>query len=132
MIDFEKHILTSGALNILTGRMENAVLREFTRYDRMWETWLEEDTIEVDYPSTILRLVAHTNKNLTLAQLAFPNWMTASLSKLEPTSTIVELFIQENTSGAERTADVKIDSAIVLITQFSYGDYGIDYGKDYS
>ena len=128
----KKHILTSGALNILTGRLENAVLREFTRYDRMWETWLEEDTIEVDYPSTILRLVAHTNKNLTLAQLSFPYWITASLSKLEPTSTIVELFIQENTSGAPRTADVKIDTALVRITQFIPGDYGIDYGKDYS
>lgn len=128
----KKHILTSGALNILTGRMENAVLREFIRYDRMWETWLDEDIIEIDYPSTMLRLVAHTNKTLTLANLSFPNWMTVSLSKLEPTSTIVELFIQENTSGAARTAEVKIDSAVVRITQFSYGDYGIDYGKDYS
>ena len=128
----KKHILTSGALNILTGRMENAVLREFIRYDHMWETWLDDDLIELDYPSTMLRLVAHTNKTLTLANLSFPNWMTASLSKLEPTSTMVELFIQENTSGVIRTADVKIDSAIVRITQFSSGDYGIDYGKDYS
>ena len=128
----KKHILTSGALNILTGRMENAVLREFIRYDRMWETWLDEDIIEIDYPSTLLRLVAHTNKTLTLGNLSFPNWMTASLSKLEQTSTIVELFVQQNTSGAARTAEIKIDSAIVRITQFSYGDYGIDYGKDYS
>ena len=127
-----KHILTSGALNILTGRIENAVLREFIRYDHMWETWLDDDLIELDYPSTLLRLVAHTNKILTLANLSFPNWMTASLSKLESNSTIVELFIQENTSGFIRTADVKIDSAIVRITQLSCGDYGIDYGKDYS
>ena len=128
----KKHILTSGALNILTDRMENAVLREFIRYDHMWETWLDYDVIEIDYPSTMLRLVAHTNKTLTLAQLSFPNWMTASLSKLEQNSTIVELFVEENTSGASRTAEVKIDSAIVRITQFTYGDYGIDYGKDYS
>ena len=31
------HLLLSGALNILTGRMENAVLREFKRYDNMWD-----------------------------------------------------------------------------------------------
>lgn len=33
----KNHLLISGTLNILTGRMENAVLREFTRYDDMWE-----------------------------------------------------------------------------------------------
>ena len=27
----KKHLLTSGALNVITGRMENVVLREFTR-----------------------------------------------------------------------------------------------------
>lgn len=127
----KKHILTSGALNILTGRMENAVLREFTRYDHMWETWLDTDFVEVDYPSSTVKLIAHTNKTLT-GSLSYPNWISATLFQLEPTSTMIYLSIQENTSGAPRTADVKIDTAIVRITQFIPGDYGIDYGKDYS
>lgn len=32
-----EHMLVSGTLNVLTGRMENAVLRSFTRYENMWE-----------------------------------------------------------------------------------------------
>lgn len=32
----KEHILTSGSLNLITGHMEGAVLREFTRYDDMW------------------------------------------------------------------------------------------------
>ena len=33
-----EHMLMSGTLNVLTGRMESAVLRSFTRYEDMWET----------------------------------------------------------------------------------------------
>ena len=33
----KEHILISGTLNILTGHMEGAALREFIRYENMWE-----------------------------------------------------------------------------------------------
>lgn len=33
-----EHLLLSGTLNVLTGRMEGATLRSFTRYEDMWET----------------------------------------------------------------------------------------------
>lgn len=43
-----KHLLLSGTYNVLTGRMENAVLRSFARYDQMWEAHIEgEDVFEV-------------------------------------------------------------------------------------
>lgn len=33
----KEHILTSGSLNLITGHMEGAVLREFVRYEDMWK-----------------------------------------------------------------------------------------------
>jgi hypothetical protein len=33
----KEHILMSGSLNLLNGHMEGAVLREFTRYEDMWD-----------------------------------------------------------------------------------------------
>lgn len=43
-----KHLLLSGTYNVLTGRMENAVLRSFARYDQMWEAHIEgDDVVEV-------------------------------------------------------------------------------------
>ena len=43
-----KHLLLSGTYNVLAGRMENAVLRSFARYDQMWEAHIEgEDVFEV-------------------------------------------------------------------------------------
>lgn len=35
--DGKEHSLISGTLNVLTGRMEGAVLREFVRYENLWQ-----------------------------------------------------------------------------------------------
>lgn len=74
-----KHMLLSGALNILTGRMESAVLRSYERYDRMWETYIEEgDVIEVPYndSNTFLRFVAVSEKQLTGDDITLPEGVT--------------------------------------------------------
>ena len=44
----------------------------------------------------------------------------------------VSLEIGENTSGSERSAILQIDTYFVRITQYSSGDYGLDYNQDYS
>ena len=72
-------MLLSGALNILTGRMESAVLRSYERYDRMWETYIEEgDVIEVPYndSNTFLRFVAVSEKQLTGDDITLPDGVT--------------------------------------------------------
>lgn len=130
----KKHILTSGTLNILTGRMESAVLREFTRYDRMWETWVENEDIDMDYQAGRLAFVVHTNKDLDQgAWQDFPSWISpVGHSKEEGDIYLFDCDIMENASGQERSAIFRIDTAYVRVTQSAAGDYNIDYGTDYS
>lgn len=128
----KNHLLTSGALNIITGRMENVVLREFTRYDHMWETWVETDDVEVDYGATSIQLRVHSNKTITSADLdALPLWLIGSVQSAGNGVYIVSLAVEAN-SSSERTSIINIDTALVRITQLAPGDYGLDYGEDYS
>jgi len=128
----KKHLLTSGALNVITGRMENVVLREFTRYDHMWETWVETDDVEVDYAATSIQLRVHSNKTITSADLdALPLWLIGSVQSAGNGVYVVSLAVEAN-SSSERTAIINIDTALVRITQLAPGDYGLDYGEDYS
>ena len=126
------HLLTSGALNVITGRMENAVLREFMRYDHMWETWAETEDIEVDYAATSIQIRVHSNKTITSADLNINDrWISASVQSAEDGVYIVTLKLTAN-SSTERTAIIYIDTTYVRITQLAPGDYGVDYGEDYS
>ena len=129
----KKHILTSGALNILTGRMENAVLREFIRYDRIWETWIEQDYVEVDFAATTIQLLIHSNKELNPLGFTFPGWL--ELDKLTNNNNgtyTMTLNVSENDRGLARNHKLRVDSALVIIRQLASGDYGTDYGTDYS
>lgn len=129
------HLLTSGSLNILTGRMENAVLREFTRYDHMWETWVENEDIKKDYPAGIVILRVHPARELTEDDVRdLPSWLTIQrIGGIGATGiqTIV-LAIMENATGNERQAIIRVDTAWARITQRAAGDYNEDYSADYS
>jgi hypothetical protein len=128
----KEHMLISGTLNILTGRMENVVLREFLRYDHMWETWVEVDDVEVDYLATSLQLKVHSNKTITSDDLkGLPLWMIGSVQSVSDGVYIVSLAVEAN-SSMKRVAIITIDTARVRVTQFAPGDYGLDYGEDYS
>jgi hypothetical protein len=127
------HLLMSGTLNVLTGRMENAVLREFTRYDRMWETWVENEDIDMDYPAGRLTFVVHSNKECQDAWKNVPAWVSPiGHIEVEDNLFLFDCDIMANASGQTRSAIFQIDTAYVRITQRAAGDYGIDYGKDYS
>lgn len=128
------HVLMSGTLNVLTGRMENAVLREFTRYDRMWETWIENEDIKVDYSNSRIEVIAHSNRKLSLDSISgLPSWVTrASIIISGNYKHRYTLNVMENASGQERSAIFRIDTAYMRITQSAAGDYNIDYGTDYS
>jgi hypothetical protein len=129
----KKHLLTSGALNVITGRMENVVLREFTRYDHMWETWVETDDVEVDYGASEVKLFVHSKKELFSSDvIGLPIWIIGRIvTSLADNKYIVLLSVEENRS-VERSTIFSIDTALVRITQLAPGDYGLDYGEDYS
>lgn len=112
-----KHLLTSGTLNILTGRMESAVLREYMRYDKMWETSVDPEQFDLDSNENRLRLNVTTKKSLTTDNLSYPAWVTPELKINWDNSIIVYLNVAANTTGAARSGIVGIDSAYVLINQ---------------
>lgn len=126
------HIITSGMFNVLSGRMENVSLREFDRYDYMWETWLEKDSIEVDYASKIVKVKARTNKALASLEMIYPDWVLIAVTQPAPNEYTFEFHFTENNSGQVREDIIKIDSFFLRVRQLASGDYGIDYGKDYS
>lgn len=110
----KEHMLMSGSLNILTGRMESAVLREFTRYEHMWETWVENDYVEVNAPMRYTNFSYHSSKTVTKEDIHnLPEWISVSTI----TSSIVQLKIYRNETGEEREAIIYIDSAPVKIIQ---------------
>lgn len=127
------HMLMAGKLNLLTGRIEGASLRGFTRYDHMWETWAENEDIVVDYAQSSIAITIHSNKTLTSDSWKnLPEWIAPlSTQQTSPGVWVSNLIIKKN-DGAERTAYIMIDTAIVKINQFGTGDYNIDYGRDYS
>lgn len=131
----KKHLLMSGALNILTGRMENAILREFMRYDYMWETWAEVDIIAVDYVHWHEDVVIHTNKDLTLEDIKTTNgdgWLyVRNLVRNDDGTYSVRIYYDDNYTGKNREGFVNIDGFILRVTQSTFGDYSNDYNNDY-
>ena len=128
----KNHIITSGTLNVLSGRMENATLREFERYDFMWETWVEQDALKVDYVGGDVQVRVHSNKALTTSHLVLPWWISGSIADAGNGVYDLTLHITQNDTGADRVAIIEVDTALVKVEQVIAGDYGIDYGFDYS
>lgn len=132
----KEHMLMSGTLNVLTGRMEGATLREFTRYDHMWETWVENEDVKVDYPMKSVVFIVHSNETLTFDSYSgdFGGWIYLRDPKYNEASNVwvCQAIVYPNTTDAERVARFKIDTADVRITQRAARDYNDDYGQDYS
>lgn len=132
----KKHMLISGTLNILTGRMENAMLRGFTRYDHMWETWIAEndEDSEVDYGEASVLVTVHSNKEITEADVKnMPEWLSIRTIKARPTGSYIIWFkAAANESNEARQVVMQIDTAYVRVTQRAAGDYNLDYCFDYS
>ena len=127
----KKHLLTSGSLNIISGRMENVILREFTRYDYMWETSADRDAFNISGNATILRLEISSKKTLSTSDVVCPSWITPELKKNWNGEVFLYLNVEANPALQERSAIVKIDTAMVLVKQAEPRDYSADYGNDY-
>lgn len=113
----KQHILTSGALNVLTGRIENANLREFTRYEYMWETWVNIDSAEVGSAASEVILSVNSNKKLTATDISAPSWIKFNIASPSDKYYVILLRIAENDTNADREYIVRIDTALVKITQ---------------
>ena len=109
-----KLLLTSGTLNILSGRMENVVLREFQRYDHIWETWVEQDVYRVDYTPTSVTARVFCKKALVASDLQFPDWITGYVSTQADDVYEVVMEVQGNDTGITRRGIVKIDRKSVV------------------
>ena len=113
----KNHMLMSGSLNILTGRMENVVLREFTRYDHMWETHIiegEDQTISGSGGSVYINVVGA--KELAKADVKnLPSWLSLNAVKQMPDGAY-RVWLTA-TAGSGRSAIIKIDTAYARITQ---------------
>lgn len=113
-----KHMLMSGSLNILTGRMESAVLRSFARYDHMWETYIEEgDVIEVPYSSgnTFLRFVAVSEKELTGDDITVPDGVTNYGFTKDGNKYRWAVWVEPNTTDNVIKQIMTVDTARVLL-----------------
>jgi hypothetical protein len=113
----KNHMLMSGSLNILTGRMENVNLREFERYDFMWETHIiegEDQTISSSGGSVYINVVGA--KELAKADVQnLPSWLSLNTVKQMPNGTY-RVWLTA-TAGSGRSAIIKIDTAYARITQ---------------
>lgn len=127
----KKHLLTSGSLNIISGRMENVILREFTRYDYMWETSVSRDAFNLSGNATQLKLEISSKKTLSISDVVCPSWITPELKKNWNGDVTLYLYVEANLVLQERSAIVKIDTAMVLVKQAGPRDYSADYGNDY-
>ena len=118
-----KHLLTSGAINILTGRMENVILREFMRYDHMWEMWAEQEEYNLEYSNTSFSIIVHSNVRPSADDVEVPDWVTGV--RVLPAEDGVEgvykigVSLMVNLTSSERTGIIKVGSLVVKVTQAS-------------
>lgn len=130
------HLILSGALNILTGRMEGAVLRQFSRYDYLWETYLSRDAIDVSVEGEeIVQFMVYSHKEITLNDITnVPDWII--LRKIQDTGVDMEYDLEFGVLPNERqprTAYICIDGAYLRVSQggADIKDYSNDYSNDY-
>lgn len=117
----KEFVLHSGTLNILTGQMESAVLRELIRYDRMWETWTRDEDITIDhYANNSIVIGMHSNKVLTKSDVTnLPSWLKVRFVTFSEGVYNVVLQATANMDNEPREEWIEIDTAIVKITQLS-------------
>ena len=123
----KEHILLSGRVNLLSGMMEGAELREFVRYGEMWQAHTNIDYFEVGYDGGMLSVRVIAN-DTTAWQISSPDWIMPSVTSGTGTKDIT-LYVEAN--AVDRRGYVKIGPAVVKVVQMSLGDYNADYNEDF-
>lgn len=114
----KNHIITSGTLNILSGRMENVVLREFLPYAQIWDrTYVVKDVYNVKKDKSTLLVSVYGDKEITTDSIGSPYWVAAVKVSRLGEAQVVTFTIEGNDTGAERIAEIEIDTAKIKVVQ---------------
>ena len=116
----KKHLLTAGALNILTGHIEGATLREFKRYSELWETDAETDYVEFRIGGGTQTIALTSNKELTSADVHIDDtWCSATIESTGSQAYSLTINAGNNTTGKERVAFITIDTFTIMVRQIA-------------
>lgn len=114
----KNHIITSGTLNILSGRMENVVLREFLPYAQIWDrTYALKDVYNVKKDKSTILVSVYGDKEITTDSIGSPYWVAAVKVSRLVEAQLVTFTIESNDTGAERIAEIEIDTAKIKVVQ---------------
>lgn len=116
----KKHLLTAGALNILTGHIEGATLREFKRYSELWETDAETDYVEFRIGGGTQTIALTSNKKLTSADVHIDDtWCSATIESTGTQAYSLTINAGNNTTDKERVAFITIDTFTIMVRQIA-------------
>ena len=112
------HILMSGALNLLTGRMENVMLREFDRYDHMWEISTSIDKVILGLANQSFYFDIFSQNGVTKDDIKCPSWMYVySFTALNSTGTKHRAYVSASATNVERSGYIQVQTAFVKVIQ---------------
>jgi hypothetical protein len=117
--------------------MESAMLREFQRYDRMWETWIENEVEEIGSAAGRVIFYVHSAKTLQASDVTIElSWLTLEgVTEIQDGIFEVAFSVMSNGLDVDRQAIVQVDTAYAKIIQKKevvvVRDYSEDYGSDY-
>ena len=123
----KEHLLMSGRINLLSGQLEGAELREFVRYGDMWQAHVNIDYFEVGFEGGDLAVRVIANSD-TAWEVDTPAWITPSATEGKGTADIV---LTAASGMTDRAGYVKIGPAVVKVVQGSKGDFSADYNEDF-
>ena len=123
----KEHLLMAGRVNLVSGTMEGAELREFVRYGDMWQPHVNIDHFVVGYDggSVFVRVTANEG---TAWSVTTPAWVLPSVFSGNGTADII---LTVTAQAADRDGYVFIGPAVVKISQRSVGDFNADYNEDF-
>lgn len=124
----KEHLLMSGRVNLLSGMMEGAELREFVRYGDMWQAHVNIDYFEVGYDGGTVSVRVIANDDTSWQITSMPDWVMPSVTSGSGTKDIT-LYI--SAGAVDRYGYVMIGPAVVKIVQKSLGDFNADYNEDF-
>ncbi len=114
------HILMSGALNLLTGRMENAMLREFDRYDYMWEisTNVDKVILAPGEHTFFIDIISPKGVSIKKEDIIGPSWMYVfNFSAMDNQNTRYRAYISASGVNYYRSDYIQIKTAFVKVIQ---------------
>ena len=117
----------AGRVNLVSGTMEGAELREFVRYEKVWLPHTDVDVVEISLSggSVHIQLIADSDVSWSVTA---PEWITPSVTSGTGSANIV---LQVARSQTAREGWVRIGTANVKVVQKGMGDFGADFNEDF-